>query len=289
MSGLKMPNIGLGTYPMKGEQLTNAVIAALECGYRMFDTAHNYCNEDHLGNSLKIALQKTGITREEVFIQTKVGEEHWEGINDMKLFSKKEKNECKDIFAIVKDQVETSLEKLQVDYLDCVLIHFPYPDYFLEIWKALEVLHKQGTINYIGVSNCRERHLKKIIENCEIVPIVNQVEISPVNTVQSVVDFCKKNNIIVQTYSPLMPLRHKLKDNNVLLELAKKYNVAVSQIVLKWNMQNDCIPLPKSSNPERIKQNITLNFKIEDSDMLKINALNENYQSLPQSIYCPGY
>jgi len=287
---LKMPNIGLGTYPLKGDVLTNAVIAALESGYRMFDTAHNYCNEGHLGNSIKIAEQKTGIKREEIFIQTKVGEMHWEGINDGQTFYKKEANENKDIFAIVKDQVETSLRELKVDYLDCVLIHFPYPDYFLEIWKTLEILHKQGIINYIGVSNCRERHLKKIIENCEIVPMVNQVQISPVNTMLSLVDFCRNKNIALQTYSPLMLLNRKqLKDNNILSELSKKYNVSSQQIVLKWNMQNGYIPLPKSSSPERIRQNITLNFEMEDSDIQKINSLNENFQYLTESIYCPGY
>jgi len=289
MDTLKMPKIGLGTYPMKSDMLTNAVIAALECGYRMFDTAHNYGNEDHLGNSLKTAIRKIGIKREEIFINTKVGEELREGMSDGQLFYKKEVDECKDIFAIVKNQVETSLKKLQTDYLDCVLIHWPYPDYLLEIWRALEILHKQGIIKYIGVSNCRERHLRKIIENCEIVPMANQVQISPVNTMQSLIDFCKRNNIALQVYSPLMPLKSKLKNNAILFGLSEKYNAAVTQIVLKWNLQKGYIPIPKSSNPERIRQNIVLDFEMEDSDMKKIDSLNENYQLLPESIYCPGY
>ena len=184
-----MPEIGFGTYPMKDEELTNAVITALESGYRMFDTAHNYGNEDHLGNSITFALNKTGMKRDEIFIITKVGEELWEGIPDGQLFYKKKPDENKDIFTIVKSQIKTSLKKLQTDYIDCVLIHHPYPDYFLEIWKALEILHKEGIINYIGVSNFRERHLKKIIENCNFLPMVNQVQISPCNTLLDVVDF----------------------------------------------------------------------------------------------------
>jgi len=287
MSELKMPKIGFGTFPLKGDELTNAVISALECGYRMFDTAHNYGNEEDLGNSLKIALRKTGIKREEIFVQTKIDEEghggKFEGV-----FYKKEKNECKDIFAVVKSQIEMSLRKIQVAYLDCVLIHWPYPDYFLEIWQALEIMHKQGTARNIGVSNCRERHLKKIMENCKIAPMANQSQFSPVNTMQSVADFCNKNKILLQTYSPIMLLRSKLKDNGVLLELSKKYNATVAQIVIKWNMQNGCIPLVKSSNPQRIKENITLDFEMEDCDMQKINSLNENYQGLPESIFCPG-
>jgi len=289
MDALKMPKIGLGTFPMKGDMLTNAVIAALGCGYRMFDTAHNYGNEDHLGNSLKVAMLKTGIKRDEFFINTKVGEELREGMSDGQLFYRKEVDECKDIFAIVKSQVETSLRKLQTDYLDCVLIHWPYPDYLLEIWKALEILHKHDIIRYIGVSNCRERHLKKIIENCEIMPMANQVQISPVNTMQSLIDFCKKNNIALQVYSPLMLLKSKLRDNKILLGLSEKYNATSAQIMLKWNLQKGYIPIPKSSNPKRIKQNMTFNFEIEDSDMQKIDSLNENYQHLPESIYCPGY
>lgn len=284
-----MPRIGLGTFPLKGELLENAVIAALKCGYRMFDTAHNYGNEDHLGNALKIAAQKIGVKREEIFLNTKVDEDLWEGKNDGKLFYKKEVNESKNIFAIVKNQVETSLKRLQTDYLDCVLIHWPYPDYLLEIWKALEVLHKQGIIKYIGVSNCRERHLKKIMADCEIMPMVNQVQISPLNTMQELSDFCKKNDIALQIYSPLMLLKSKLKNNDTLLDLSKKYNVCPTQIILKWNLQNGNVPFPKSSNSERIKQNITLDFEIENSDMQKINSLNENYQFLPESIYCPGY
>jgi len=289
MGELKMPRIGLGTFPLKGELLENAVIAALKCGYRMFDTAHNYGNEDHLGNALKIAAQKIGVKREEIFLNTKVDEDLWEGKNDGKLFYKKEVNESKNIFAIVKNQVETSLKRLQTDYLDCVLIHWPYPDYLLEIWKALEVLHKQGIIKYIGVSNCRERHLKKIMADCEIMPMVNQVQISPLNTMQELSDFCKKNDIALQIYSPLMLLKSKLKNNDTLLDLSKKYNVCPTQIILKWNLQNGNVPFPKSSNSERIKQNITLDFEIENSDMQKINSLNENYQFLPESIYCPGY
>jgi len=288
MDKMKMPGIGLGTYPMKDNQLTNAVITALECGYRMFDTAHNYGNEDHLGNSFNIAMHKIGIKRDELFIQTKVGEELYEGVPDGRLFYKKEANEHKDIFVIIEDQIRTSLNKLQVEYLDCVLIHHPYPDYFLEIWKALEVLYKRGVINYIGVSNCRERHLRRIIENSEIVPMVNQVQISPVNTMKNLVDFCVENNITLQVYSPLMFLKDKLKNNSLLSELSKRYNVTIPQIILKWNMQNGFISLPKSSNSERIRQNIDLNFKIEDSDIQRIDSLNEDYQYLPESIYCPG-
>jgi diketogulonate reductase-like aldo/keto reductase len=289
MGELKMPKIGLGTYPLQGDILTNAVTNALECGYRMFDTAHNYGNEDHLGISLKIAMQKLGVKREDIFINTKVDEELRNGINDGQLFYKKVPNESKDIFSIVKNQVETSLKRLKTTYLDCVLIHWPYPDYLVEIWKALEILYKQGLINHIGVSNCRERHLRKIIENCEIVPMVNQVQISPVNTMQNLVVFCKENNIALQVYSPLMLLNTKLRNNNTLLELSKKYKCLPQQLILKWNLQNGFVPFPKSSNPVRIKQNITLDFEIEDLDMQKINSLNENYQYLPESIYCPGY
>jgi len=186
-NGVEIPVIGMGTYPLRGIAMTKAVLAAIECGYRAFDTAHAYGNEVSLGNALQEVFQKTEIQRDDIFITSKIGENLEHGMPDCKLFYATYKGEKRDIKGIVSAQLSESLKNLQTDYLDLLLFHWPHPDYLVDIWNALENEYRLGRVKAIGVSNCREWHLNKIIETGSIIPMVNQIELHPLNTK-------KKNN-----------------------------------------------------------------------------------------------
>lgn len=289
-NGLKLPKIGMGTYPLQGEALTEAMCAAVDCGYRLFDTAHSYGNEESFGESLQEIFRRTGMVRGQLLLTTKVGEHLRHGIGDGKLFYQTFPGEQKPIFNTVKAQIEKSLQLFQTDYLDIVLIHWPYPDFLNEIWHSLEHLYKEGKIRCIGVSNFRERHLNHIFSQCEIKPMINQIEVSPLNTKEHLIEFCHEQKILIQVYSPLMSLRKKKVQESVLLKkLCLKYQCSMAQLILRWNIERGLMPLPKSGSPKRLWENFNLNFSLEMEDVIKISSLNENYQYLPESIYCPGY
>lgn len=289
-NGMKIPAIGMGTYPLNGSALENAMCAAVEIGYRLFDTAHSYGNEDSFGFALKGVYNRTGVKREDLFLETKVGEKLLRGIGDGKLFYKTSTNDGKNVKTEVRAQVENSMRLFNTDYLDIVLIHWPYPDFLSEIWHGLEDLYKEGKIRAIGVSNFRERHLKRIMEESSIVPAINQIEVSPLNTRKNQIEYCKSNNIQVEVYSPLMSLkRERVKKNDLLNSLCVKHNCSLAQLILKWDLDQGLLPIPKSGSRERLQQNFSLDFSLNDEEIAQISSLNENYQSLPESIYCPGF
>lgn len=289
-NGVIMPSIGMGTYPLQGETMVKAAVAATKCGYRAFDTAHAYGNEVSVGAALKEVYRVNGLNRADVFIASKIGEEHDHGMPDGKLFYASTPNELKDIKGIVSKQLNETLKDLQTDYLDLLLIHWPHPDYFVEVWKALEDEYHAGKVRAIGVSNCRERHLKKLIDTGSICPMVNQFELHPLHTRKKLIAYCQQLGIQVEAYSPLLVMNRKLTENVILKSLSRKYNKSIPQIILRWDIQQGVIPIPKSGNPVRLKQNIDIfDFKLTDDDMKEIDSLNENYQGLVESRYCPGY
>lgn len=285
-----MPAIGMGTYPLQDEALVKAAVAATKCGYRAFDTAHAYGNEVSLGNALQEAYRVNGMEREDVFITSKIGDDLNHGIPDGKLFYASTPNEQKDIKGIVSKQLNETLKDLKTDYLDLLLIHWPHPDYFVEVWKALEDEYRAGKVRSIGVSNCRERHLKKLIEAGTICPMVNQFELHPLNTRKELIAYCQQLGIQVEAYSPLLAMNRKLMESPILKSLSLKYNKSIPQIILRWNIQQGVIPIPKSGNPQRLQQNIDIfDFELTDDDMKGIDLLNENYKGIVESTYCPGY
>lgn len=289
-NGVEIPSVGMGTYPLKGEELTKAIVAATSCGYRAFDTAKAYGNEVSLGNALKEAYRINRLQRSDVFITSKIGENLDHGIPDCKLFYDTNPNEKRDIPGIVSKQLDEILKNLRTDYLDLLLIHWPFPDYFVEIWKAMEGEYRTGRVRSIGVSNFRERHIQKIIDHGAIVPMVNQFELHPLNTKKVLLDYCQKHKIQVQAYSPLAVMNKKLLNAPILDFLSRKYKKSIPQIILRWNIEEGVIPIPKSGNPIRLKENINIfDFELTDEDMSGINLLNENYTGLVESKYCPGY
>jgi len=254
-SGTEIPILGFGTYQLRGEkQVKEAVTAALETGYRLIDTAQMYGNEKYVGE----AIRESGIAREEIFITTKLD-------NDQHGYDRAKKS-----FA-------GSMDRLQPGYVDLFLIHWPIEGLRLESWRALVEIHKQGAAKAIGVSNYTIGHLKELFENSETKPAVNQVEFNPFIFQENLLSFCKEEGIRLQGYTPLS--RANKFNNNVIQEIAGKYSRSPAQVMLRWALQHHVIPLPKSSDHDRIKENAGIfDFSIEEKDMEKLNSLNENYR-----------
>lgn len=280
----------MGTYPLKGKAMDIAIRAALSYGYRAFDTAYGYQNDDSLGDSLRKYLPKYGLSRNNVLITTKIGDKLKSGKPLGVFFYKSSSSPRTDIRNIVYEQIDSGLKNLGTDYIDLLLLHYPYPDYFSEIWHYMEEAYKTGKARVIGVSNFRERHLKELIKNCEIKPMVNQFEHHPLNTEMALKHFCKTNDIKIEAYSPLLVMSRKIMQNQALIDLSKKHKKSIPQIILRWNIQQEVVPIPKSGKPERLKENINIfDFSLTENEIAAIDSINENYRNICESFYCPGY
>jgi methylglyoxal/glyoxal reductase len=252
-NGVKMPRVGLGVFKVQdGEEVVNSIKSALEVGYRSIDTAQVYGNEDGVGK----AIAESSVPREELFITTKLWNAHHGYESTLAAF-------------------DESMRKLGLDYLDLYLIHWPLPSQgkYIETWKALEKLYKDGRVRAIGVSNFKIHHLEDILANCEIKPMVNQVEYHPRFNQREVHQFCKNHGIQLEAWSPLM--QGGLFDEPVIVELANKYNKSAAQIIIRWDIQTGVVTIPKSVKPHRIAENADIfDFELSSEDMEKVNALN---------------
>ncbi|WHY66897.1 aldo/keto reductase [Neobacillus sp. SuZ13] len=257
-NGVKMPWFGLGVFKVEeGPELVNAVKTAIKHGYRSIDTASIYGNEEGVGQGIK----ESGIAREDLFVTSKV----WNA--DLGYES-------------TLAAYQTSLDKLGLEYLDLYLIHWPVAGKYKEAWRALETLYKEGRVKAIGVSNFQVHHLEDLLKDAEIKPMVNQVEYHPRLTQKEVQTFCRENGIQMEAWSPLM--QGQLLDNEVLVELASKYNKSVAQIILRWDLQNGVITIPKSTKEHRIIENSQVfDFELTQEDMHRINELNQNHRVGP--------
>ncbi|MFB6343298.1 aldo/keto reductase [Saccharicrinis sp. FJH62] len=257
-NGVEMPYLGLGVYLTKdGEEVETAVLSALEAGYRHIDTASFYHNEAGVGN----ALAKSDVDRKDIFITTKVWNSDQGYEKTLKAF-------------------EVSLKKLQMDFLDLYLVHWPVKGKFTDTWRAFEKLYKEGLIRAIGVSNFHEVHLTELLKMAEVIPAVNQVEFHPYLVQQSLVDFCKSKGIQHEAWSPLM--QGGVLDVMLLNEIGKKYGKSPVQVTLRWNLQRGTVTIPKSVHPERIRQNVDIfDFELSEEEMRAINALDRNQRVGP--------
>ena len=256
-NGILMPEIGFGTWKAPtGKVTVEAVKAAIECGYTHIDCAAIYGNEKEVG----LGIKESNVDRKNLFITSKL----W---NDVRGYQE------------TIDAFNQTLSDLQLDYLDLYLIHWPRPVKYhdnyieknIESWKAMEDLYKQGKIKAIGVSNFKVHHMEEIMENCEIKPMVNQIEFHPSCLEKEIRDFCKKEDIVVTGYSPLA--NGKVFECKELVEFSEKYGVSIAQLCIKYVLQHDVIPLVKSVTKERIKANLNVNFVISDEDMEKIDKI----------------
>ncbi|MGE7905015.1 aldo/keto reductase [Peribacillus sp. NPDC094092] len=261
-NGVKMPWFGLGVFKVEeGPELVNAVKVAIQKGYRSIDTAAIYENEEGVGQGIREGIKEAGISREDLFVTSKV----WNA--DLGYES-----------AIAA--YEKSLKKLGLEYLDLYLIHWPVEGKYKEAWRALETLYKEGKVKAIGVSNFQIHHLKDLMEDAEVKPMVNQVECHPRLTQKEVQAFCKEQGIQLEAWSPLM--QGELLDNDVLQAIATKHGKSVAQVILRWDIQNGIVTIPKSTKEHRIVENSSIfDFELTEEDMNQIDGLNQNHRVGP--------
>lgn len=253
-NGIEIPSIGFGVFKVKeGDEVYEAVLEALKTGYRLIDTAAIYGNEEGVGRAIK----ESGIKREDIFLTTKL----WNTDQG---------------YESVFTAFETSLKKLDTDYVDLYLIHWPGKDKFVESYKALEKLYKDKRVKAIGVCNFHIHHLEELMASTEIVPAMNQIELHPLMNQKEIRDFCKEKGIQVEAWGPLMQGKGDL-EAPVFVELGKKYSKSPAQIILRWHHQNGVLAIPKSVTPSRIRENIDIyDFELSTEDMKKIDDHNEN-------------
>lgn len=253
-NGVRMPWLGLGVYKVEeGDEVRRAVRTALEVGYRHVDTAAFYQNEEGVGQ----AIRESGIPRDQIFVTTKVWNSDQGYESTLKAF-------------------DTSLKKLGLDYIDLYLVHWPVKGKYKETYKALEKLYKDGFVRAIGVSNFQIHHLEDVLADCEIKPMVNQVEFHPRLTQKPLLAFCKQHHIQLEAWSPLMR-GGELLNEPTLVNIAKKYDKTPAQVILRWDLQHEVVTIPKSVTPERIAQNANIfDFTLTKEEMDAIDALNEN-------------
>lgn len=262
-NGIEMPRVGLGVFRVENSsELVNAVKVAIKNGYRSIDGAAIYGNEEAMGEGIREGIKESGISREDLFITSKV----WNA--DLGYES-------------TIAAYEASLKRLDVDYLDLYLIHWPVEGKYKEAWRALEYLYKEGRVKAIGVSNFQVHHLQDLLKDAEIKPVINQIELHPYLSQEKVREFCKENDIQVEAWSPLMA-GNGLLENDILKEIAKKYNKTTAQVVLRWDLQNQVITIPKSTNEGRLVENIDIfGFNLSNDDMDRIDSLNKDLRVGP--------
>lgn len=259
-NGLKMPQLGFGVWQVEDDQAAAAVATALEVGYRSIDTAMIYNNEKGVGKAIK----ESSVPREELFITTKVWNSDQGYDNTLRAF-------------------DESLERLGLDYVDLYLIHWPTPqfDQYIDTYKALEKLYHDGRVKAIGVCNFEIEHLERLLKECEVVPVLNQVECHPYLAQNELKEFCTKHNIFVEAWSPLDQGGEVLQDESV-QKIAATYGKTPAQTVLRWHLQNNTIVIPKSVTPSRIEENFQVfDFKLTSDEMNEINQINQDRRKGP--------
>lgn len=253
-NGVAIPQVGLGVWQAKeGTQVEQAVSIALEAGYRLIDTAAIYGNEVGVGRAIKTS----GLRREDVFITTKL----WNANH---------------AYQSALDAFDQSLIKLDCDYIDLYLIHWPLPmeNRFTEAWSALETLYNSKRVRAIGVSNFKPPHLEILLKEATVVPAINQIELHPLFQQQATRAYCAEHGIAIESYSPLMQGGEAL-EHPVITNLAEQYNKTPAQIILRWHVQSGFVVIPKSVNAGRIRENFALfDFELSESDMHQIEAMD---------------
>lgn len=256
-NGIEMPILGFGVFQVKDlAECERSVMDAIQVGYRLIDTAESYENEEAVG----AAIKKSGVTREDLFITTK-------------LFIKSNG------YAGAKESFEKSMKRLQLDYLDLYLIHQPFGDVYGE-WRAMQELYKEGRIRAIGVSNFQPDRLIDLIIHNEVVPAVNQVETHPFHQQQDEHQFMIDNNVQIEAWGPFAEGKNDLFKNELLKSIGTKYKKSIAQVVLRWHIQRGIVTIPKSVRKERMAENMNIfDFELNQEEMEKIKTLDTNTSS----------
>lgn len=287
-SGKPVSLVGLGTFPLQGEAMAENMEKAVSLGYNLIDTADDYRGETGIG----IAVRRGQFKRENVFLQTKISNNT--AYADEPLAGKFFNHytpvmQRHSVDEIVREKIETSLREMQTDYIDSVLIHYPYPDFYEDIWQSMIALQKEGKIRYIGVSNFHVRHIERLKDSSGLMPSINEIYISPIGTKVEDVVYSEENGIQLMTYSPLMDIAIGKIPEVHFTSMMQKYQKSLAQIVIRWNVDRGCIPLAKSKNQQRLADNINISdFCLTQEEVEYISSLNRNNQILPESKICPG-
>ncbi|WP_175988090.1 aldo/keto reductase [Bacillus sp. Marseille-Q1617] len=252
-NGIEIPYVGLGVFQMKDPRETvEAVKSAIETGYLSVDTAAVYENEESVGQGVK----ESSARREDLFITSKVWNSDQGYDTTLKAF-------------------ETSLKKLDMDYMDLYLIHWPVEGKYKDTWKALERLYSEGLVKSIGVSNFHQHHLEDLMSSSNEKPVINQIECHPRLNQEKLRAYCQDENIAVEAWSPIA--QGRVLDETILKQIAEKHGKSAAQVILRWHLQNDVVIIPKSVHSNRIKENADLfNFELSTDEMNQINDLNQD-------------
>ncbi|KFN09116.1 hypothetical protein DJ90_2673 [Paenibacillus macerans] len=256
-NGVEMPWFGLGVYQAKeGQEVIQAVKAAIRTGYRSIDTAALYRNEEGVGQAVKEAMEENGLTRDQLFITSKVWNSDQGYESTLQAF-------------------ETSLSKLNLGYIDLFLVHWPVKGKYKDTWRALEKIYAEGKVRAIGVSNFQIHHLEDLLADAKVVPAVNQVELHPHLTQKELLQYCRSKGIETEAWSPLG--QGQLLDHETLKEIAAKYGKTAAQVILRWDLQVGVVTIPKSVRAERIAENADIfDFALSEEDIREIDRLNQN-------------
>ena len=270
-NGRTMPKIGLGTYRVKdSDECRESVKHAIEQGYRSIDTAMIYGNEETVGQGIKEGLESTGLSREDLFITSKL----W--LTD---FGRQN----------VEDAYRQSVAKLGLDYLDLYLMHWPGTNeaVMIDTWRGMEDLYKQNQVKNIGVSNFTPEHFEALLAQVSIKPVINQVEFHPYLTQNKLRKYLEAQNIIMESWSPLM--NSQILHDEVINEVANEVGKTPAQVVIRWNIQHDVVVIPKSVTPHRIEENLDVwNFELSDNQMERIDQLNQDKRIGPNPLEFNG-
>lgn len=260
-NGIKMPMAGIGTFLLTPDEAEASVLSALQCGYRLIDTANAYVNEKAVGR----AMRKSGISRDEIFLETKL----WPSFYEQ------------------EDAVEKTLQRLGTDYIDLLLIHQPAGNYVAG-YRLMEKAYKEGKVRAIGLSNFTPEQVQEILDICEVKPAVLQTEVHPYSQEKELKAFLDKEGIVIQAWYPLGHGDKALIQEPLFTEFGKKYGKSNAQIILRWHIQAGNIVIPGSKNPAHIKDNFNLfDFALTDDEMAKITALDKQkryYTSTPEML-----
>jgi len=251
-SGAEIPVLGIGTSPLRGAESTAQIRTAIEAGYRLIDTAENYGNEDAVGQGIR----DSGIDRSEIFLTSKFNRK-WHSVDG------------------VRQAYEASCERLGVDYLDLLLVHWPNPDQgrYVEAVQGLQALLESGDVRAIGVSNFKPAHLQRVLDETGIVPDVNQIQLSPYNSRADSRAYHAEHGIVTESYSPLGASGGELRNDPTITEIANAHDKSATQVVLRWHIQLGLVAIPRSGNPGRIAENIDIfDFELTSAEMDRINA-----------------
>ena len=260
-NGIKMPMAGIGTFLLTPDEAEASVLNALACGYRLIDTANAYVNEKAVGRAMK----KSGVSREEIFLETKL----WPAFYEQ------------------SDAVEKTLERLDTDYIDLLLIHQPAGNYIAG-YKLMEKAYKEGKVKAIGLSNFSQSQIREILDICEVKPVVLQTEVHPYYQEKKLKDYLKQEGIVIQAWYPLGHGDKALLEEPLFQELGKKYGKSSAQIILRWHIQAGNIVIPGSKSPAHIQDNFDLfDFSLTAWEMAQISIMDKNvryYTSTPEML-----